>query len=198
MKKILPFLIIVLIACDNTQSTDSQKEAILTFLQEDAKRVKTDLKIEISELEIKNITVADSIAILENIFNEKIKEEQKTADNFKNSIENADKENKLLDRNNLDDLARISANNSLEGLYEQGLGKAEATLGKLQEQKSSTLKKYENRDNTELLVKEAITTFSFFNPRLQTRQERADTLVLDNDGSIVLGIIQNGKLRRKK
>ncbi len=198
MKKILPFLIIALIVCDNTQSTDSQKEAILTFLQEDSKGVKTDLKIEISELEIKNITVADSIAILEKIFNEKIKEEQKTADNFKNSMEKADKENKLLDRTNLDDLAKISANNSLEGLYKQGLEKAETTLEKMQKQKSSSLKKYENHDNTELLVKKATTTFSFFNPKLQTRQERTEALVLDNDGSNVLGIIQNGKFRRKK
>lgn len=64
--------------------------------------------------------------------------------------------------------------------------------------KPKNLNRYEGQDGSQLLVKKAVTTFSYFNPSLQTRQERTETLVFDKDGSTVLGIIQNGKFRQKK
>lgn len=73
MKKILPLFLIAFIACDDAQNTDAQKQSIINYLQEDSKGVKTDLKIEVSELEVSDITVADSIAILNDKF-EKTKE----------------------------------------------------------------------------------------------------------------------------
>ena len=199
MKKLLLLLFIALIACNNDQkNNDGQKQAIIDYLQEDAKGVKTDYQIEILQLEISNVTVADSIAIIENKFQEEEAKVENSAENFKNSIEKAAAENEKLDRSNMDNLAKISANKSASRMFQQGLEKAESTLVKIQERKSSTLKKYEDRDKDQLLVKKAKTTFSFFNPSLQTRQERTDYFVLSKDGLKVLGIVSKGKFRHKK
>ncbi|WP_298527576.1 hypothetical protein [uncultured Christiangramia sp.] len=197
MKKVLPFLLFTIMACNSQQNTDAQKEAIINFLQEDAKGVKTDLKIEVSELEITDVTVADSINFLKNKYQTEIDKAQKSINNFKSNIHSTEKDNDSLDNSNMDDLARISANNSLIQLYRRGLEKSKAKLEEAEKQKSLSLNKYQDRDKNELLVKKAETTFSFFNPRLQTRQERTDDFVLSKDGTEVLGIIENGKVRRK-
>lgn len=83
-------------------------------------------------------------------------------------------------------------------LYEKGLEKAQLSIGKIQDQKAVALGEYENLDKNVVLVKKAETKFSFFNPKLNTRQERTETFVLSKDGSKVLGIIYTGRLSRKR
>ncbi|TQI71427.1 hypothetical protein JM79_2360 [Gramella sp. Hel_I_59] len=197
MKKALPFLLITMMACNSLQNTDAQKQAIINFLQEDAKGVKTDLKIEVSQLEITDVTVADSISILKERYQSKIEKAQKSIDNFRLNIDSAVKENESLDDSSIDNLAKIAANKSISEMNQRGLEKAQTALKEVEKQKSISLAKYEDRDENELLAKKAETTFSFFNPILQTRQERTDDFVLSKDGSEVLAIIENGKLRRK-
>jgi len=197
MKKVLPFLLFTMMACNSQQNTDAQKKAIINFLQEDAKGVKTDLKIEVSQIEITDVIVADSISILKERYQSEIEKAQKSIDNFQSNIDSAMKENKSLDNSNIDNLAKIAANKSIGEMYQRGLEKAQATLKEVEKQKSISLAKYEDRDENELLVKKAETTFSFFNPRLQTRQERTDDFVLSKDGSEVLGIVENKKFRSK-
>ncbi|WP_298246111.1 hypothetical protein [uncultured Christiangramia sp.] len=197
MKKVLQFLLITMMACNSQQNTDAQKQAIVNFLQENAKGVKTDLKVEVSQLEIIEVTVADSINFLKDKYQSEIEKAQKSIDNFQSNIESAEQENDSLDNSNIDNLAKISANNSLSQLYRRGLEKSRAKLENVERQKSLLLDKYKDSNENDLLVKKATTTFSFFNPRLQTRQERTDDFVLSEDGSEVLGIIENGKFRRK-
>ncbi|SDS26418.1 hypothetical protein SAMN04487764_1818 [Gillisia sp. Hel1_33_143] len=198
MKKVFPFLLITMMACNSQQNIDAQKQAIVNFLQEDAKGVKTDLKIEVSQIEITDVTVADSISILKERYQAEIEKAQKSIDNFQSNIDSAMKENKSLDNSNIDNLANIAANKSIGEMNQRGLEKAQAALKEVDKQKSISLAKYEDRDENELLVKKAETTFSFFNPRLQTRQERTDDFVMSKDGSEVVGIIENGKVRRKR
>jgi len=198
MKKILLLFLIALTACNSQQNTDAQKQAIINFLQEDAKGVKTDLKIEVSQLEITDVTVADSISILKERYQLEIEKAQKSIENFQSNIDSAMKENESLDNSNIDNLAKISANKSISEMYQSGLEKAQAALKEVEKQKSLSLAKYEDNDESKLLVKKAVTTFSFFNPRLQTRQERTDDFVLSKDGLEVLAIIENGKVRYKR
>ncbi|TQI69337.1 hypothetical protein JM79_0212 [Gramella sp. Hel_I_59] len=198
MKKALPFLLITMMACNSQQNTDAQKQAIVNFLQEDAKGVKTDLKIEVSQIEIKDVVVADSISIWKERYQSEIEKAQNSIDNFRLNIDSAVEENESLDDSNIDNLAKIAANKSISEMNQRGLEKAQAALKEVEKQKSITLAKYEDKDENELLVKKAETTFSFFNPRLQTRQERTDDFVLSKDGSEVLAIIENGKVRYKR
>ncbi|PKD21812.1 hypothetical protein APR41_02195 [Salegentibacter salinarum] len=105
------------------------------------------------------------------------------------NIQSAKAENKSLDLSNIDNLAKISANNSVIKLYKNGLEKALLSLEKTQDQKAVALGKYENQDDNVVLVKKVVTTFSFCNPKLNTRQERTETFVLSKDGSKVLGVV---------
>jgi len=197
MKKVLPILLFTIMACNSQQNTEAQKEAIINFLQEDAKGVKTDLKIEVSQLEITDVTVADSINFIKNKYQTEIDKAQKSINNFQSNIHSTEKDNDSLDNSNMNDLAKISANNSLIQLYRRGLEKSKAKLEKAEKQKILSLAYYDDSDENGLLVKKAATTFSFFNPRLQTRQERTDDFVFSKDGFEVLGIITNGKFRSK-
>jgi aspartate oxidase len=117
---------------------------------------------------------------------------------FQANIQDTSNQNDSLDHSNIDNLAKLSANKSLITLYERGLRKTEVSLEKIQKEKAATLEKYEGLDKNELLVKKAIAKFSYFNPKLNTRQERTETFVLSKDGSEVLGRISNGKMLVRK
>jgi len=160
--------------------------------------VKTDLKIDISYIEVSDITVADSLSFIEIKFQERIAKEEESIESFKSNIKSAKEENKTLDRSNVDNLAKISANNSVIKLYKNGLKKALLSLEKTKDQKVVALGKYENQDENAILVKKGVTNFSFFNPKLNTRQERTETFVFSKDASKVLGIIYKGRLSRKR
>lgn len=197
MKKSFIILLVALTGCNTGKNTDQQKQAIINFLQEDAKEVKTDLQIEILNLEISDITVADSIAILKNRYEkEKASKIKKAEDALKRSQKTLDKQLKILE-SKTEKRDRI-----VDEIFEKKERKSvEANKNQLEEIRNwnpAYLNRYEGRDNSELLVKKATTTFSYFNPSLQTRQERTDTFVFSKDGKKVLGMMSRGKLRRKK
>lgn len=195
MKKLFYFSTLFLFSCSTNSS--AQESLIIEYLETSPKGVRTDLKMNVLKLELSNVTAADSLAFLEAEFQDRIEEEKKSIKSFKLNIQESLKEIKSLDSSNIDNLAKISANKSLVKLYEKGLEKAQVSLGKAQNQKTVAMKKYQRRDKDELLVKQAIIKFSYFNPKLNTRQERTETFVLSKDGSEVLGIIYKDNLRRK-
>ncbi|WP_282017757.1 hypothetical protein [Salegentibacter mishustinae] len=190
------FTVILLIFCSGY--SNAQEALIIDYLETSSGGVKTDLKIDISYIEVSDITVADSLSFLEAKFQEKIVKEKESVESFKSNIQSAKEENKSLDRSNTDNLAKISANNSVMKLYEKGLEKAQLSIGKIQGQKAVALGEYENLDENVVLVKKAETKFSFFNPKLNTRQERTETFVFSKDATKVLGIIPKGRLGRKR
>ena len=195
MKKLYYFSICLLLSC--AVNSDAQESLIIDYLETSASDLKTDLKLDVLELELSNITVNDSTAILENRFRERMEKEEETIEGFQTAITSALQKKDSLDRSNIDNLDKISANKSLIKLYKNGLEKAQQSLKKAQTQKTKALEKYENLDENEVLVKEAITTFSYLNPKLNVRQERTETFVLSKDGSEVLGLIYKGKIRSK-
>lgn len=187
MKKLFHLLTLFMFYCSNNSS--AQESLIIEYLETSPKGVRTDLKMNVLKLELSNVTAADSLTFLEAQFQNRIEEEKKSIQNFKLNIQEAIKENKSLDPSNIDNLAKISANKSIISLYEKGLEKARLALEKIQNQKVLAIEKYSSKDEDELLVKQAITKFSYFNPKLNTRQDRTETFVLSKDGSEVLGII---------
>lgn len=49
-----------------------------------------------------------------------------------------------------------------------------------------------------IIVKKPITTFSYFNPKPNTKQERTETFLLSKDGLKILALVYKEKLRRKQ
>jgi hypothetical protein len=163
--------------------------------------VKTDLKIKITNLEVSDITVADSIAILE----EKYKKEKLSKINVAESKiagakKSVDEITTKIDTNDASTLNRKAdklSDETLKKILLRELNEKEENLKEVQDWQPKYLNKYTGREKNELLVKKAITTFSYFNPKLNTRQERTETFVLSKYGSEVLGILYKNKLRRK-
>jgi len=195
MKKLFYLSTLLLFSCSTNSS--AQESLIIEYLETSPKGVRTDLKMNVLKLELSNVTAADSLAFLEAQFQNRIEEEKKSIQNFKLNIQEALKENKSLDPSNNDNLAKISANKSIISLYEKGLEKARLALEKIQNQKVLAIEKYSSKNEDELLVKKAITKFSYLNPKMNTRQERTETFVLSKDGSEVLGRINEKKLINK-
>lgn len=196
MKKLYYLSTLFVLACCTNCS--AQESLITDYLETSSSAVKTDLDIEILKLELSNITAGDSIPILEDKFQKEIDKEKKSIEDYKLNIQENVKENKSLDPGNIDNLAKISANKSAIKLYRKGLEKAQLSLEKLQQQKTVSMEKYQRLDENEPLAKKAITKFSYFNPKLNTRQEQTETFVISEEGSKILGRIDDGRLLIKR
>lgn len=172
MKKtiIIISLFSAFLSCSN-QSND--EKVIRTFLQTQ-NGVTTDLKIEFIELNVKDITVSDSINILQKVFDaeksKKIEVAEKSVAHWKNAIEEQkNQKNQLISKVLVSD-------------YIVKLTNAENDLKAAQEWKPDYLNRYVSRDTKDVLVKNADCKFSFFNPKLQTRQEMKALFLLSADG----------------
>jgi hypothetical protein len=139
MKKVIYFLTAMLFSCGT--ETRSQELLIINYLEDSSNGVKTDLKIDILDIEMSDVTIADSLSFIETKFQERIAKEEESIESFKSNIKSAKKENKSLDRSNVDNLAKISANKSVIKLYENGLEKALLSLKKKPRSKSSSIRK---------------------------------------------------------
>jgi len=200
MKKLLYILSLILFSCSDY--SNAQEQLIIDYLETSSGGVKTDLKIKITNLEVSDITVADSIAILEekykkeklskiNVAESKIAGAKKSVDEITTKIDTNDAStlNRKADKLNDETLRKILL---------RELNEKEENLKEVQDWQPKYLNKYTGREENDLLVKKVITTFSFFNPKLNTRQERTETFVFSKDGSKVLGIIYKGRLSRKR
>lgn len=172
MKKYLLFLILpfVISSC----STQSEYEKTIANYLQTGNGVKTDLKIEFLEMKVSDITVSDSIAVLQERFEseraKKIESAEKSVKHWQESIEKQKgKKNQLV--------AKALISNSTEKLEN-----AENELKKAQEWTPNYLNHYKSHNPSETLAKKAESRFSFLNPKLQTRQEMTALFILSADG----------------
>ncbi|NDV77718.1 hypothetical protein [Dysgonomonas sp. 511] len=172
MKKYILLLFFpFVISCSTSQS--EYEKAIADYLQT-GNGIKTDLKIEFLEMKVSDITVTDSIAILQKRFDaertKKIESAEKSIKHWQESIEKQKgKKNQLV--------AKAIISNSTEKLE---IAKTE--LKKAQEWKPGYLSRYESRNPSDILAQKAESRFSFMNPKLQTRQEMNALFILSADG----------------
>lgn len=172
MNKIYSFIAIISICV--SCSTQSEHEKIISDFLETENGTKTDLQIKYSQLEISNVSVGDSIAILQERFEaeraKKIETIEKTIKLKEESIdEQKNSKNKLV------------ASVLIKG-WEKELDREKENLEKAKIWKPDYLNRYDSRNVSEILAQKAKATFSFFNPKLQTRQEMSALFILSPDG----------------
>lgn len=172
MKKYILFLFFPFVISSCSAQSDSQK-AIIEYL-ETQNGVRTDLKIEFLTFSVSDITVADSVAILQNQFeterSKKIEAVEKSVKHWQESIEEQKgKKNQLV--------AKAVISNA-----EKRLADAEIKLKETQGWKPDYLNRYVSHNASDILAKKAESRFSFMNPCLQTRQEMTALFILSTDG----------------
>lgn len=175
MKQIL-FSFCLLFASVSCSGTDNvYKTTVLDYLQTE-NGIKTDFKIEFQKFELSDITVADSVKILQEQYQiekqKKIESAQKSVTYWEGVLE------KYKGRNDL--VAKASA-----GRSQKDLEKAKAELETAMKWEPEYVSRYSGRSGTDILAKKADTYFSFQNPKLAqpVRQEISAYFVLSPDGA---------------
>lgn len=172
MRKLFILLFFPLVISSCSAQSDSKK-AIINYL-ETQNSVKTDLKIEFLSFDISDITVSDSISILQTQYesekSQKVESAEKSITHWKNAIEKQKgKNNKVVAKALISD-------------YTEKLMKAENDLKAAQEWKPDYLNRYNSYNPSDILAKKVESRFSFLNPRLQTRQEINAIFILSANG----------------
>lgn len=173
MKRIFILLFIIAMLCScSTPQTELQK--LVTDFLETNNGVKTDLQVKYSKFEVSNILVSDSIVILKAQFEaektKKIASIESTISNKQKSIaEQREKKNRVVA-------------NSLIKMWEDDLVNQRRYLEEAKNWKPSYLSKYGSRNESDVLVQKADVTFSYFNPKLQVKQEMSAFVLLSADG----------------
>lgn len=160
-----------LFSCSSPQS---EYEKVITDFLETKNGVKTDLQIKYSKLEVSDISVADSIAILKEQFET---ERAKKIQSIEQTIKG--KEKSIAEQQNKKN--RVVANTLIK-MWEKELAREKEDLEKAQNWKPDYLNRYETRSSSDILARKADITFSYFNPNLQTRQEMSAWVILSADG----------------
>lgn len=168
----LIFLPLVWLSCS---SPSNYEKTIIDYLETDKKGVKTDLQIEFLSINVSDITVADSISILQKQFET---EKAKRIESIQSSIsrlqekiqEQKGKKNQVVAK-------------SLISRWEKDLEKYQSDLTIAKSWQTDYLNRYDSHNSSEILVKKADCKFSFFNPQLQTKQEIKALFILSADGS---------------
>ena len=149
------------------------KQTVLDYLQTE-NGIKTDFKIEFLKFESSDITVADSIKVLQEQYQaekqKKIESAQQSVKRWSEAIEQQEKKG-----NNLVAKTLISR-------YQKDLEKAKADLNQAMQWQADYLSRYEHRSDTDVLAKKVDSHFSFQNPELTVRQEISAYFVLSPDG----------------
>lgn len=167
MKK-LNFLLIVLI-CLTSCSTDCEK-AVSDWIQTDQSGTWTDLKFKLIEVvETKNVTVSDSIQILQDRFDKK---QSKNIAMYNNKLERLTGRVTSMNKNPFVPAATVES-------YRKTLKETETALDSI---KSVTFKSiYDNREKVEILAVLITCKYSIVPPVLNTRQEKTETFLLSPD-----------------
>lgn len=192
-KTALLLLFITLSACNSKENNEKQKRLIVETMQKDRNGTKTDLKIEFSKFDISDITVGDSISILNEGFQKKKEKQIGYAEgNVKRNQKDIEEINQKLENSKRSSTQKLT-DKGLKRMKKSSLKKVKTKLEKVRNWNPAYLNRYEDRDKSEILVKKAVATFSYFNAKLNTRQERTETFVLAKDESKVLGLILKGQ-----
>lgn len=172
MNKIYSFIAIILICV--SCSPQSEHERVITDFLETENGTKTDLQIKYSKLKISDVSVGDSIAILQGRFEA---EKAKKIGTIEKTIKL--KEESIEDQKNSKN--RLVASVLIKG-WEKELAREKESLEKTKSWKPDYLNSYDSRDVSEILAQKVEATFSYFNPKLQTRQEMSALFILSPDG----------------
>lgn len=167
----LIFLPLVWLSCS---SPSNYEKTIINYLETDKKGIRTDLRIEFLSIDVSDITVGDSVSILQKQFEaekaKKIESAQSSISRLQDKIqEQKGKKNQLVAK-------------ALISRWEKDLEKLQGDLTIAQDWKADYLNRYNSRNTSEILAKKADCKFSFFNPQLQTRQELSALFILSPDG----------------
>lgn len=156
-------------------SPSKYEKAIIDYLEADKKGAKTDLQIEFLSINVSDITVADSISILQKQF-----EAEKTnkIESIQNSISRV--QDKIQEQKGKKNQVVAKA---LISRWEKDLEKCQSELTIAENWQADYLNRYDSRNTSEILAKKADCKFSFFNPQLQTRQELSALFTLSADGN---------------
>lgn len=171
----LYFLILFPLVWFSCSSPSNYEKTIIDYLETDKKGIKTDLQIEFLSIDVSDITVADSISILQKQFEE---EKAKKIESIQNSMFRL--QEKIQEQKGKKNQAVAKA---LISRWEKDLEKLQSDLTITQDWKADYLNRYDSRNTSEILAKKADCRFSFFNPQLQTRQELSALFTLSADGS---------------
>lgn len=175
MRKLYYFIFFPLVWFSCSSSSNYEK-TIIDYLEIDKKGVRTDLQIEfLSPIDVSDITVADSISILQKQFEtekaKKIETIQSSISRLQEKIqEQKGKKNQVVAK-------------PLISRWEKDLEKLQSDLSTAQNWQADYLNRYDSRSTAEILAKKADCTFSFFNPQLQTKQEMKALFILSADGN---------------
>lgn len=174
MKRILFSICLLFITVSCNDKDNVYKTTVLDYLQtEDG--IKTDFKIEFQKFDLSDITVGDSIKILQEQYQmekqKKIDSAQQVVTRFEDAIKKQEKKG--------DELVA----KTLVARYKKDLEKAKAELEQALSWQADYVNRYDNRSTSEVLAKKADTDFSFQNPKLTVRQEISAYFVLSPDGT---------------
>lgn len=169
---ILTFLLFSVFTEICAQNTTVYKKAIIDYVQI-RNGIKTDLGIQVSNLEEKNITVADSIEILTQQY---LKEKATKVRTAEKSIAHYE--------------AQISKQKSKGGLVAEAmieslipkLKKAQQELKEAKEWNPDYLQRYKDQDPHAILSKLVSCRLSLMNPKLNARQEGDASFIFSADG----------------
>ena len=176
MRKFFIFVTALLFCVSCNNSNNIYKKTVIDYLQTD-NGIRTDFKIEFQKFEMSDITIADSVKILQDKYQadkqDKIAKAQKSVAHWENAI--------LKQQNKGEDLVA----KTLVSRYQKDLEKAMDELKQAEIWKVDYIDKYNGRSENEILVKKVDTYFSFQNPNLAqpVRQELGAIFILSPDGS---------------
>ena len=177
MKKLILVLLLTGVitgACQ--QKTSSYEKSIIDFV-EIRNGIKTNLDIQVTDITEKDITVADSIKILEEQYNKKKTAKVESAEKVVVHLENAISEQKAE--------GGIVAN-ALVGAFTAKLEKAQQELEEAKAWEPAYLQKYKNRDPSTVLAKVVSCHLTWMNPKLNARQEMDGSLLFSADGKSII------------
>lgn len=176
MKKVIYSLFsTLLLACS---SSGKYEKAIADYIQTDSKGTWTDMKVEFQNLEVKDITVQDSIDILQQTFEadrkEKIEKIEKSINYWRSLITEDEK-----------DIAEKALNSSRKAKLKE----YEMALENAQKWTPSYMTRYENvSDKTDVLIQLVSCTYSFIPPVVNRTQIKTSEFVFTPDGNKCIGI----------
>lgn len=165
-------LILFTVSCSN--STGIYKQTVLNYLQIQ-NGLNTDLKIKFFQFDIcPDITVADSMKILEERYQSEKNRKIEFAQNNITRLEKAIEEQKRKGNN-------VVAQ-ALLPRYQNNLNDARTELENAEKWRPNYLDRYAGRTPSEKLAKRINTQFSFQNPNMNLRQNVSAFFILSPDG----------------
>lgn len=168
MKNLIPLLLVAVML--SSCGSPSYEKAIADWIQTDKNGTWTDLKFELLEvIETKDITVADSIRILQDKFNEM---QEKNVSTYTKKIGRLEGFVSRLEKNPFAPEATTES-------YRKTLTETEVALDSVQKLTFQSV--YDTRSGTEVLAKLLKCKYAIIPPMLKVRQEKTEEFLLSSD-----------------